>query len=165
MFCPACGSNNSTDQRFCRKCGLNLESSAKSLVEQFSASQREDLDSREHRIEKFGQVAFGGFVFVIAIVVLGLVYAILDRMVFSGNNPFVGILLMAFVIFAMLTLTYVFFREDLIAKGQKPPAVETVPELSLPTTTGRLLDESKFEPIPSVTENTTNLLPRESRKS
>ena len=165
MFCPACGSNNSTDQRFCRKCGLNLESSAKSLVEQFSASQREDLNKRERGIEKFGRIAFGGFVFVIAIAVLGLVYAILDRMVFSGNNPFVGILLMAFVIFAMLTLTYVFFREDLKAKRQKPPAVETVPELSLPTTTGRLLDESKFEPIPSVTENTTNLLPRESRKS
>jgi len=165
MFCPACGSNNSTDQRFCRKCGLNLEPSVKSLLEQFPASRREDLESRNRGLEKFGQIAFGGFVFVMAVALLGLIYAILDRMVFSGNNPLVGIILMTFVIFGVLSLAYVFFREDQKAKRQKSTDVATVIELPLPITTGRLLDESKFDPVPSVIENTTDLLPRESRKS
>ena len=32
MFCPGCGAENSIDQRFCRRWGLNLEDSARSEV-------------------------------------------------------------------------------------------------------------------------------------
>jgi hypothetical protein len=54
---------------------------------------------------------------------------------------------------------YVFFREDLKAK-RKQAANEPPPaELEMPVVTGRLIEEREFEPVPAVTEETTNLLP------
>jgi hypothetical protein len=91
--------------------------------------------------------------------ILGMIYAILDRMVFSGDRPLTGLLLSAFITFAVLTLIYVIFREDL--KDKKRSAQAPAPgELQMPGMTGRLLNEREFEPIPAVTEDTTNLLPQ-----
>ena len=109
MYCPSCGSTNSIDQRFCRKCGMNLESAAQSLTTQFPSSNNKDLTKREERIEKFGRLAFIGFLNVLVLAVAGLLYAIVGRFIMSGDNPYLGILMMAFIIFAVLTLGYVFF--------------------------------------------------------
>ena len=162
MYCPACGAKNSTQQRFCRSCGLNLEPAAQSLLEQFPAGERPDLARREQRLERFGQLAFGGFGIVVLIAAVGIIYTIFRRMVLAGDQPWAGALLIAFIIFAVLTLTYVVFAEDLKEKRKK--AVFTEPrELEGPRTTGRLLDESRFEPVPTVTERTTDLLPSQKR--
>jgi hypothetical protein len=137
---------------------MNLERAAESLREQFPAGRMSALDRREQRIEKFGALAFSGFMCVFVLAVLGLIYAVLDRMVFSGENVAVGLLLMGIIIFCPLMLMYVFFREDLKAKRKQaanpPPA-----ELEMPVVTGRLIEEREFEPVPAVTEETTNLLP------
>ena len=162
MYCPSCGAINTTDQRFCRSCGLNLEPAAESLLAQVPGSGTSGLDRRQRSIEKFGQIAFGGFIVVVGLAVIGLIIAILDRMVFSGDRPWVGILLMAFLIFAALTLAYVFLREDLkekrkAARAIGPPQHE---DLEMPAVTSRLLEEREFEPVPNVTEHTTELLPQ-----
>ena len=163
MFCPSCGSTNSTDQRFCRSCGMNLEPAAESLREQFPTGNRPDLDRREQRIERFGQIAFGGFMIVIVLAALGMIYTILDRIIFSGDSPLFGLGLMGFIIFGLLTLVYVFFREDLKEKRKKS-APATAPELQRPAVTGRLIEERDFEPVPTVTESTTELLPSRNRE-
>ena len=100
---------------------------------------------------------------VIGLAVVGLIYAILDKMVFSGDNPWAGILLMNLIIFAMLTLAWVVFREDLKEKRQKARSA-AAKELEMPVVTGRLIEEREFEPIPTVTENTTDLLPQENSR-
>lgn len=46
MFCPNCGSNNSTNQKFCRSCGLGLENIAQSLVEQLPVKSDESIEKR-----------------------------------------------------------------------------------------------------------------------
>lgn len=149
---------------------MNLETSARSLLEQFPSGERPDLDRREQRIERFGSVVFTGFMVVVGIAVLGLLYVILDRMVFSGQQIAFGILLMAFIVFALLTLVFVVFREDLKEKRLKAaPGLSgqtgrsSDQSLETPAVTGRLIEEGNFEPIPSVTENTTNLLPTSKR--
>src|SRR5829696_2733811 len=141
MFCPSCGATNSPDQRFCRGCGMNLELVAQSLLEQFPAASHANLEGRERRLEKFGQVAFGGFIFVLVVAVLGMIYAVLDRMVFSGNNPMVGILLMAFMVFAMLSLLYVIFREDLKEKRKKITSEPRNREFEDRAVTAKLIEE------------------------
>jgi len=162
MFCPNCGANNTTEQKFCRSCGLNLESSAASLLEQIPSAEAAKLLKREKNLEKFGNVAFGGFGLVIAIAVAALVYWIFAKMVLSGENIFGGILLMAFMIFAALTLAYVVFKEDLKERKQKTnPTLKN--EMAETLETGKLLEEKPFEPARSVTENTTDLLPVESK--
>ena len=168
MFCPGCGSKNSTEQRFCRGCGINLVPFVEALVDQVPVSESDDLIRREQRLERFGQFAFGGFGIVVLIAIGGLIYTIFTKMVLAGPEPLVGLILIAFIIFAALALTYVFFAEDLKGRRKKagratePPP--PIPELTTPAATGKLLEETRFEPAGSVIENTTELLPVPKRK-
>ena len=39
MYCPSCGQATSTEQKFCRSCGLSLEKVAESVAEQRPATE------------------------------------------------------------------------------------------------------------------------------
>jgi hypothetical protein len=160
MFCPNCGSTNSTDQKFCRSCGLNLRESADSLLSQIPEAAFAELKRQERRLERFGSIAFTGLGVVLLLGILLVIYSILQKMVFSGENPVGGILLIAFVIFATLSLAYVVFNESLKEKREKlNPRLESKPAvtagLRMPA---QLADGAEFEPAPTVTEDTTELL-------
>ena len=157
MFCPNCGANNSTEQKFCRACGFNLEQTALSLLEQIPSAETGNLIKKQRALEKFGSIVFGGFGIVVALAVIGIIYWIIVKMVLTGASPVAGILLIAFLIFAALTLSYVVMNESLKEKKSKlSPSL--IKELEKGENTGKLLDEGHFEPALSVTENTTELL-------
>ena len=144
---------------------MNLEQTAASLAEQFPHAERANLQRQERMLERFGQIAFGGFGIVVLTAILAMIYLIFTKMVLTGENFWSGILLIAFIFFAGLGLTYVFIAESLKEKRQKlstqvaPGAIET-------KATGKLLEEGNFEPAVSVTEDTTELLgvPNRTRK-
>lgn len=157
MFCPNCGANNTTEQKFCRACGLNLEQIALSLLEQIPSAESAGLLKREQNLEKFGSIAFGGFGIMLLTGIGAIIYFIFTKMILSGNSVFGGILLIAFIIFAALTLSYIVLKEDLKERKQKTnPSLKN--ELTEKRDTAKLLEDEVFEPIPSVTENTTDLL-------
>ena len=157
MFCPNCGANNSTEQKFCRSCGLNLERTAESLLLQMPSAESAKLLKRERNLEKFGNIAFGGFGVVLLTAIGAIIYLIFTKMILSGESIFAGILLIAFMVFAALTLAYVAFNEDLKERKQKiNPTLKN--EISEKRDTAKLLEDKLFEPVPSVTENTTELL-------
>ncbi len=157
MFCPNCGADNQIEQNFCRSCGLNLEDSARSLIAQIPTAETERLKTREKWLENFGAFAWYGFGTVLLLGICGIIYAIVNSMILTGKNVWVGLLLVFFVIFAALLEIYIFINEDLKSTKEKykwqPPH-----EIAAPKTTGKLLEEKPFEPIPSVTENSTKLL-------
>ena len=157
MFCPACANQTSTEQKFCRSCGMNLESAAASMLEQYPDGAHAKFKRQERNLERFGAVAFTGFAVVVVIFVLGLLYAILTKMILSDTQPYVGALLMAFIIFAALTLTYVIKRESLKEQREK---LKNPRELPTPTPNLQLreLDTNDLIPAPSVVEGTTELL-------
>ena len=143
---------------------MNLEQAAQSLLEQFPGGQSIDLARREQMLERFGKIAFGGFGIVLLLAVAGMIYTVIMKMVLAGEQPWAGVLLIFFMLFALLSLTYVIFNEDLKEKRKKalhPAPVEPEPDSIV---TGKLLDEGHFEPIPTVTENTTDLLPSRNRE-
>ncbi len=157
MFCPNCGANNSTEQKFCRSCGLNLEKSAESLLEQIPSAESAGLLRRQRHLEKFGNIVFGGFGLVLLIAISAMIYMIFVKMILSGNSVFGGIMLIAFLIFASLTLAYVVLKEDLKEKKQKAnPSLQN--ELREKPDTAKLLEDKPFEPAASIAENTTDLL-------
>ena len=162
MFCPNCGANNSTEQNFCRTCGLNLEDTAKSLILQIPSAESANLIRRERTLEKFGNIAFTGLGIILLIGVGSILYLIVTALILSGKQPFAGSLLAVFIIFAALTLGYIVFKEDLKEKKQKLN-LRTQNELAESKTTGKLLEEKPFETIPSVAENSTELLLVENR--
>jgi len=141
---------------------MNLESTAEALSA-WTPRENVDFAQRERRLERFGQFAFGGFGIVLVFAVLGLIYTIFTKMVLVGEQPWAGVLLIGFIIFAMLTLTYVVFNEDLKEKRKKARPVPPN-ELEGAATTGKLLEEKEFEPIPTVAEHTTDLLPVRDRE-
>lgn len=157
MFCPNCGANNTTEQKFCRSCGLNLEETTISLLEQIPKAEYAGLRKHERMLEKFGNIAFTGFSLAVFVGITAVIYVIFTKMVLTGNQPFAGLLLIAFIFFAGLALTYVFFAETLKGKRDKlnprlnSQTAELIPPKSLP-------DNAAFQPATSVIENTTELL-------
>jgi hypothetical protein len=157
MYCPNCGANNANEQSFCRACGLNLEKTAESLLEQIPTAESASLLRRERNLEKFGNIAFAGFGLVLLTGVAGLVYTIISEMIFDGKQPWVGLLLAAFIIFAVLALAYVVLKEDIKERKQKTNPYRPH-EIPAADKTFKLLEDKPFEPIQSVTEATTNPL-------
>ena len=160
MFCPNCGANNSTEQNFCRSCGLNLEKTAESLLEQLPTAESATLLKQTKLLEKFGNVAFGGLATVFLLGISVLVFVIFDKMVLSGEKVLFGLFLISFVIFAMLGLAYVFFNEVLREKKVKTNLVlkKELTEAPERKDTARLLEDKPFQPVPSVVEDSTELL-------
>jgi uncharacterized membrane protein len=163
MFCPNCGANNSTEQKFCRSCGLNLEQTAASLLEQIPSAESAKILRHEKFVEKFGAVALGGFGLVLATGIAAIIYTIVTRMIIGQGKVFFGVLLIAFLIFAFLSLVFVIFKEDLKERKQRsnPAARQEGRENELPSAsrdTAKLLEDKAFEPVASVAEPTTDLL-------
>src|SRR5687768_7367848 len=119
MFCPSCGANNSTEQKFCRTCGMNLEIVSETLLSQFPNAQQATLRKQEKMLERFGNYVFGGLAVVVAFGAIGLIVGVIWAMVVSGRDPLKGILLALFLTFASLALSYVVINEFLKDKRKK----------------------------------------------
>lgn len=157
MFCPNCGKVNSTEQKFCRNCGIELDKIVEFLTErQFSTEQSENSQRRSIWLETFGNVAFGGLLTVIIVAVSAIIYVIVTELILTGSSVLFGILLTAFIVFALLSLAYVFFNETLQEAQNKRK--QSISELKEPRNTANLLEEKPFDPALSVTENSTELL-------
>lgn len=164
MFCPSCGANNSTEQKFCRTCGMNLETVSETLLSQFPNAQQATLQKQEKMLERFGTFVFGGFAIMIGLGAIGLIIGVIFAMVVSGRDPLKGTLLALFLTFASLALSYVVMNEFLKDKRKRLKA-EPLPEIVLSSSadTGKMLKTGEFQPIPSVVDETTDLLPIEAR--
>lgn len=164
MFCPSCGANNTTEQKFCRSCGLNLQQTAMSLLEQLPSAQKANLLKYERMIEKFGNFALGGLGIVGLIGITVGLCVLVTKVLVTGSGLLSAILMIAFVFFAILSLIFVVFNEGLKEKKAKSkPILET--ELAGTDNTVKLIEEKHFQPVPSVTESTTKLLHVEKKTS
>lgn len=158
MFCPNCGYNNSTEQKFCRSCGLNLEKSVESLLEQIPSAKSANLLKNQRNIDRFGTFALGGLSLVVLAGVGYFVWHVIEKFVLTGTNIFVALLVSAFFFFGILSVIFVVLNE--IAKDKRKNIEADVKEnlIEPEKETAKLLEEKPFHPIPSVVENSTELL-------
>lgn len=158
MFCPNCAKENSVEQKFCRACGLNLEKSAESLLLQLPDAQNADLVKREALLERFGNFVFGGFLTIVLIAIGAIIYTIFVKFVLSGTSVIFGIFMILFVIFAALALAFVGYTEKIKEEKKSVNPNWQKEQISEKQDTAKLLEDKPFEPVPSVIENTTELL-------
>ena len=154
MFCPNCGSKNSTQQKFCRSCGLSLEKIAQSLVEQIPAKVDQSLDKRKEKLERFGIVALSGFGVAGGGV---LFYLIIFKMMLAEGKILAGLALLTIIICGLLAVFFFNYANSLKETAVRN-RLQQPDELPQDETPANLLNDSYLEPIPSITERTTELL-------
>ena len=162
MYCPNCGTKTSSDQNFCRACGLALEKIAVSLNEQLPARVEPSLLARKDRLEKMGVAALSVF----GLGVFGfLLYSVGYKLLMTQGNLLAALAIIGFVIMVVCGLGSVilFARAKELGEeatkrrpGELPKGTEATKEL---------LTEGHFEPVPTVTERTTELLVVEKRET
>lgn len=158
MFCPNCGANNSTEQKFCRACGLNLEKSVESLLEQIPTAESANLLKYQRNVDRFGTFALAGLSLTVLVGVGAFLWNVIEKYLLSGTNIYKALFVSAFVFFGILSLIFVILNE--IAKDKKKDIEVDSKEnaIAAERETAKLLEEKPFQPIPSAVENTTELL-------
>ena len=158
MFCPNCAKENTTEQKFCRACGLNLEKTADALLEQMPNYEGVSNSQISRFFETIGKLGFGGLIGAGFVGFIFLLISVVNKFILSGQMDKIifGVVIIILLISAVFGLAYVIFQEW--AKDQKKNATAIKQNEIESRNTAKLLEENLFEPIPSVTEVTTNLL-------
>lgn len=160
MYGPNCGQPTPTEQKFCRSCGLSLEKAAQSLVEQLPAVElNKHLRERQHRVERLLYI-LGGTAAVIFFV--SLFWTVINEIIIGEVPLLGGLIFLAFILGLVVFALLMLYRQSLFKASSKRPS--TQPTLPEGEPTARFLSESYFEPIPTVTERTTELLVAEKKK-
>lgn len=160
MFCPNCGQATTAEQKFCRSCGLNMEKAVQSVAEQLPAVElNKQLRERQRRVDQL-LYALGGSAAVIFVV--SLFWTIINKIIIGKGQVIAGIIFLAFILGFIIFALLMLYRESLVNAARK----RSLAQPSLPPTeeTARLLPESHIEPLPSVTERTTELLVAEKKR-
>jgi|KBSSwiStaDraftv2_1062776.scaffolds.fasta_scaffold13350_4 hypothetical protein len=159
MYCPNCGKANSSEQKFCRSCGLNLEDATRSLIEQLPAGEQDQRLLRRKQLVERVLLILGG-VGITAFVCL-IIGTIITEIIIGKGNVIGGIVFIAFILGMAVGLLLVLYRESL----KDATTRRTIPVVEAPSgdPKTRQLTDPHFEPAPSVTDPTTELLAVEKR--
>lgn len=159
MFCPSCGKTNSTEQKFCRSCGLSLEATLASLVRQTGVARSDALSRRKERIE-LALVWLGGG--ALAAFISVMIYTVVTKIIIDKGDLWSGVGFIAFFLVAAAAILLVIYKEALADKIEENSNVRS-PDPLKPADTNQLT-EASFDRIPSVTESTTELLNAERKR-
>jgi hypothetical protein len=154
MFCPNCGAKNNKKQNYCRFCGLNLRDTAKSLTSQLVFGEDSNLVKSLSSVKRVMDLALATLAGVL--IVCAVSYFFFD----AGFGK--GMLKMGVVIFFLLetilgTVGYYQRKERSKARANKFEQ-DTIEQLESKEAV-KALEEKPFEPVPGVTEHSTELLP------
>lgn len=151
VFCPNCSAKNKIEQNFCRFCGLNLQETTKSLVAQVEFGKNARELKQLQLIKKLTDYGSIALAIIVSIALALYVYAVLTKMIFSGERILLGLLL--------LSMVYQFVMRHL-RRFKRSIVKENNDELNLSSKrdAAKLIEEKPFAPVSSITENATELL-------
>ena len=162
MHCPRCGTSAKVGQQFCRSCGLGLEKVSQ-LVDEQVAPQTDPLSDlapareRQQKFERWGGIARLSVFGLALITVLGF---LISKMMLSGSVGMSDLSLLLIAIAAGITVGLQTYSRSLKRKVTNPALPKAArrlePERLDPDQSLTL--ESYREPVPTVTDRTTELL-------
>lgn len=149
MFCPNCGQKANLEQVYCRSCGVGLGETSHKLSKFYS--------ELEEKIDWFRRAGL----FSTGLVLAGTLFALFSIAI---NEMQLGKLLSLLVVCSvpavLAGVVFVLYYEKIHSKKVKKELIEDknlAPPIIETRMTNRQLNESSFQPIGSVTENTTEL--------
>ena len=155
MHCPSCGNESSLEQKFCRKCGFNLEPVSQLVVA--GAGKETKLERVESDREILRRM-YRWMMWGMLILLIGVV------MVVSGKAfdlpKFLGPLSSFLMVGGAAAAGYGVLgalRDGLVASKKLPSSTETRSQLTS-SQTSELPESSMPVSLPSVTEGTTQLI-------
>jgi hypothetical protein len=162
MYCPNCAAKTSLDQKFCRACGLGLDGIAQSMAEQLPTKLDGDLLAKKNRLERLGVTALS--IFGVGLFGL-LVYLVGYKLMISQGKLLAALGVIGFIVMIACGLLSVvlFAKANEVQEESSKRRLGPQQETALPGDTARVLPEGHLEPIPSVTERTTELLRTEKK--
>ncbi|HSK73645.1 MAG TPA: hypothetical protein VK892_18250 [Pyrinomonadaceae bacterium] len=156
MFCPNCGSKIGIEQIYCRSCGLNLDPILRAVAEQNPSEEFAKLQKRKDLFKKLGIFSLS----CSTIIALGFFFSkvIYYKIIFFGADALFWSGFIALVVFVLLSAFFFNYPKFFMKSENVIPnfAPDERKEISNPT--NKLLEDNFIEPIPSVTERTTDLL-------
>jgi hypothetical protein len=158
MFCPNCGQENQADQKFCRSCGLKLDAVLQVVADQFPSEEYAALLRRKRKFERLG---LGALSIAGLIGLMLLLFTVgLYKLIVFGPEVLFGLSIVAVIFFLLLSVVLIGYPKLFMRFEKVDPQLAPLDESTSIQTTGKLLEDRPFEPVPSVTENTTDLLLR-----
>ena len=157
MFCPNCGAENPAEQNFCRNCGLNLSAVTQVVSEQFPSEEYARLQRRKALFERLGtfSLSISGIIAASFLIFLAAYYKMIlfgpEVLFWSGFAALIAFLLLSIFFFNYPRLFMKFGKLDPQDRPANKPEVAASP-------TAKLIVDRPFEPVPSVTEDSTDLL-------
>lgn len=159
MHCPNCGTRTASEQKFCRACGMALDKVAQILAEQRPEVIEDELiRRRKEKVELALTLLVGG---VVSTLVVVIIWAIIFKVMIGRGEMLKGGIFLTFIVGGLLALALLLYRESLLEREAKRAAPSQTQLPPAPGTRG--LPEPSFEPVPSVTDRTTELLAAERR--
>lgn len=151
MHCPNCGSPASTDQQFCRACGLNLAEFSQLLAEKLP-TLRGELQDQKRKIQRWALRLWTG---AGAIFYVSLYWAIIREIIIRKGHVLGGILFLLVITALSLGGLFILYSLALDKRSKhRQPDTRELPG----DTTPELLSSEKPELQMSITEHTTHLL-------
>jgi zinc-ribbon domain len=154
MYCPNCGAQNKQKQNFCRYCGLHLKDIEKTFSEQLVFGEETKRLKNLRNIRKTTDYAQ---FFSVVTLVIGII-----ALIFSDSNIGKVLLtagLLSFFLAQAIREIFGYFQRQSSAKNTGRGASNDAERREFKTReTNKLIEEKPFTPVPSVTENSTELL-------
>ena len=162
MYCPSCGIQTSSDPKYCRSCGMDLQMISQAVGEH-SGQIIEIGDARDKELQRWGKITsligisvlsllgIGAFICLSISKVLGMSF---DDFGFDYFAPIVFTIALCLMVIGAGLVSYPNIRKEL----RRPLGAKRVGSAD---TTGQLGVSDRAEGMTSITERTTNLLETE----
>ena len=161
MHCPTCGAETTLDQRYCRSCGMDLETVSKLVAAHASPEAlklEKSLSKKASQQRMYQSIKWGMICFILGMASLALTKTLSLDKIFNLGPLFLlfagmGIMLYGAVLSPM---------RDNVSSSRKLPGLGSTSELP-ETETTKELPPARVVPVPvaSITERTTQLIATE----
>ena len=159
MYCPNCSTETSSDKKFCRNCGFNLDEVRPLLARHDPAGRLDQSKGEGEQQPGTQRLGMGLIIGALAILLTSIYWAVISKLIIGKGELVTGVVFLTILTSFVAGGFLVAFSDR--ARKAKTGLRPSGSVLSAGAeSTSKLLDESPAKMMPSVTERTTELIER-----